>query len=205
MALRLKTQWFQDARPRSELQRASAVAFTTWRVAQEMLKRMRKADFDIDIGLPYFGFLRETVIFLALVADRLAHARLPETQRADFVGALVRRLAEIYEESAQEWLGAPADGQAGWRDGFIDAFNELAGHYAEFEFDPQADEPDFAFVRYFGTRLEPLLPDKDRRWVIEQVMAAEAPEAVALVRRAMDGVFSSATRRSRRGAAVSGD
>jgi hypothetical protein len=54
------------------------------------------------------------------------------------------------------------------------------GHYAEFGADPESDpaagfQPDFAFVRYLGHRLEPTVPEKDRRWVIDQVMAAEHP------------------------------
>ena len=52
-------------------------------------------------------------------------------------------------------------------------------------------------VRYLGHRLEPTLPEKDRRWVIEQVMAAEAPEAVALLQRTMRELHSTAPRRMR--------
>jgi hypothetical protein len=35
-----------------------------------------------------------------------------------------------------------------------------------------------------------VVPAKDRRWVIDQVMAIEAPEAVAMLQRAMQDVFS---------------
>jgi len=59
-------------------------------------------------------------------------------------------------------------------------------------------------VRYLGRRLEATLPEKDRRWVIEQVMAAEAPEAVATVQRSMRDLYDAAPRRVRR-AAVSGE
>ena len=59
-------------------------------------------------------------------------------------------------------------------------------------------------MRYLGNRLEAVLPPKDRHWVIEQVMASEAPEAFAMLRQAMQGVFSTAPREKRR-SAVSGD
>ena len=205
MALRLKTEWFKPELPRSAGHRASAQAVVVWRVAHEMLKRMRRADFDIDVGGPYFGFLREASIFGALVSDRIAHARLGSDERAEFTAAMVRRVAEVYEESALEWLGPPAAGAPDWQAGFLASFNEAAPGYGEFAFDVDGDGTDFGFVRYFGSRLEPLLPEKDRRWVIEQVMAAEAPEAAVLVRRGMDGLFSSAPRRPRRRAATSGD
>lgn len=64
--------------------------------------------------------------------------------------------------------------------------------------------PDFTFVRYFGHRLEATLPAPDRLWVIDQVMAVEAPEAVALVQRAMRELYDPAPRRER-GVSVSGD
>ena len=41
-------------------------------------------------------------------------------------------------------------------------------------------------------------PDKDRRWVIEQVMAAEAPEALGVVQRSMRDLFDPSPRRARR-------
>ena len=64
--------------------------------------------------------------------------------------------------------------------------------------------PDFAFVRYLGHRLEPQVPEKDCRWVLDQVSAIEVPEAVGMLQRAMDGVFSSEPRRTRR-ATMSGE
>lgn len=205
MALRLKTEWFKAESPRSAADRAGAMAAVVWRLAQEMLKRMRKADFDIDVGPRYFDFLREAAVFLALVADRIAHARLDAERRGEFVAAMVLRLADLFDESAQEWLGPAVDGPLTWRETLIDAFNEQAPCYGEFSFDPEGDGTDFGFVRYFGSRLEPLLPEKDRRWAIEQVMSAEAPDAVILLRQAMTGVFSTTPRRERRAAATRGE
>jgi hypothetical protein len=117
--------------------------------------------------------------------------------RAQFVTALVQRVAQVLQENEDSLLGAPAAGQPSHFDTFIDLFNELAGHYAEFGFG--AEGPDFAFVRYLGHRVEALLPEKDRLWVIEQMMAAEAPEAVEMVRRALQGVLSTEPRPARGG------
>ena len=200
--LRLKTHWFKSEQQRSAAQTASAIAFTIWRVARNMIERMRKADFDIDIGPPYFAFMREVLVFLVAVADRIAYAGQSTEQREAFTTALVVRVAELLDENESDLLGAPPPGEPGWRDRFIDQFNELSGHYAEFGYGD--DGPEFAFLRYLGSRIEPLLPPKDRRWVLEQVMEIEAPDAVALVRRAMSGVFST-ERRPRRSSAPAAD
>jgi hypothetical protein len=202
--LRLKTQWFKPGQPRSAVQTASAIAFIVWRVARNMLDRMRKADFDIDVGPPYFAFLREVLVFLVTVADRMAHARQAGEARDAFTTALVLRVAELLDENESDLLGPPAPGEPSWRDRFIDQFNDVSGHYAEFGWDSEDDGPDFAYRRYLGSRIEPLVPPKDQRWVLDQVMDIEAPEAVALVRRGMQGVFST-ERRSRRAASMGGD
>jgi hypothetical protein len=202
MALRIKSQWFQTGAPKSALQTGSAMAFITWRVTQNMLKQMREARFDIDVGPQYFAFMREVLVFLIQVVDRMAHERMTPEERIDFTTALVRRVAEILEESELEWLAAPVPGEESRRNQFIDLCNEQADAYADFSSGP--DGPDFCFVRYLGSRIEAMMPAKDQRWVIDQIMAIEAPEALKMVQSGMQGVLSTEARPARRGQ-ISGD
>jgi hypothetical protein len=116
--------------------------------------------------------------------------------RTPFTTALVLRVAEILRENEADLLGPIAGDD--YRDRFIDQFNTLCEHYAEFGWSDEAG-PDFDFVRYLGSRLEATVPEKDRRWVIDQVMAIEVPEAVGMLQRAMQGVFSTEPRSARRG------
>ena len=199
--MRIKATWFKAEQAKSPEQTASAMAFIAWRVALNMLKRMREASFDIEVGPAYFGFVREVLVFLLVGIDRIAYAHLGAEGRTPFTTALVLREAEILRENEADLLGPIAG--ADYRDRFIDQFNTLSEHYAEFDW--SADEgPDFGFVRYLGRRLEAVVPEKDRRWVIDQVMAAEVPEAVSMLQRAMQGVFSTEPRSTRR-STMSGD
>lgn len=193
--MRIKAQWFKPEQARSPTRNASAVAFIAWRTSIDALQRLRRAGFAIDPGPAYFGIVRELLVFLAVGADRIAYARLSAADREEFTSALVRRVGEILRENEADLLGA-APG-ADYAALFVDQFNTLATHYADFGWS-EAEGPDFGFVRYFGSRLEPLLPPADRRWVMDQVMAAEAPDAAATLRRAMDGVLSTAPRPQRR-------
>lgn len=208
--MRLKSHWFKSGAPKSAAEQASAMAFIVFRVGQNMLKRMRGADFDIDAGPPYFAFLRELLVFLVAVTDRMAYARLDAAARQEFTVALVRHLARNLQENEDHLLGPPPAGSPTHADTFIDLVNEVTQHYAEFGAEAQAPgseqdfQPDFAFVRYLGSRLEPTLPEKDRRWIVEQVMAAEAPEAVATLQRSMRDLHDPAPRRARR-ASLSGE
>lgn len=202
--LRIKSQWFQSETAKTPQQTASAMAFITWRVAQNMLKQMRSASFDIDIGPQYFAFTREVLVFLTQAQDRMVFERMDASTRAAFMTALVQRVAEILQENEDGLMGVPPAGQASHYDQFIALFNELADHYADFGYDAQG--PDFAFVRYLGHRIEALMPEKDQRWVVDQIMASEVPDAIEMVKRGLQGVLSTEPRpaRAARGAA-SGD
>lgn len=207
---RLKTQWFRHGDSRGAAQQASAAAFIVWRIARHAVDRTRHAGFDVEIGAPYFRFLHETLAFLVAVADRIAHARMAPEQRAEFTGAMVHHLARILQDSQDDLIGPPPAGAPSTAESFIDLVNELSGHYAEFGPDPQADPgpagftPDFAFLRYLGHRLEATVPERDRRWVQDQVIASEAPEAVEMLQKSLADLFAPPVRRARR-ASVSGD
>ncbi|MEO6065100.1 MAG: hypothetical protein ABIP49_04905, partial [Lysobacterales bacterium] len=194
---------------KSAEQNASAMGFIVWRVAQNMLKRMRGAQFDVAVGKPYFAFMREVLVFLISVVDRTAYEKMDAASRSTFITALVKGCANTLADNERDLLGPRSDG-ASHQDSFIDLVNELAPHYAEFGADARSDPngesfaPDFGFVRYLGSRLEPTLPPKDRHWVIDQVMAIEAPEAVDIVRSAILDLLSTETRKSRR-TSMSGD
>ena len=205
-AIRIKNRWFRDGDAKSAAEHASAMAFIVWRVGHNMLKRMRGADFAIDAGEPYFQFMREVLVFLIALADRMAHERLAADERVEFTVALARHVARTLQENEDDLLGAPAAGEPSRADRFIDLVNERSQHYAEFGADPSPPagvtvfHPDFAFVRYLGTCLAPTVPDNERRWVLDQVMAIEAPEAIATVQRSMHELFDPTPRRARRSA-----
>ncbi len=193
--LRIKSQWFRDGPAKSPQQNASAMAFISWRVAQNTLKQMRSARFDIEVGPQYFDVTREMLVFLTQVIDRMAHVRMAGAERAEFMTALVQRVAQILQDNEDDLMGKPATGMASRYEQFIDLFNELSEHYADFGFD--ANGPDFAFVRYFGHRIEALMPQKDQRWVVDQIMASEVPDALDMIQRGMDGVLATEPRPKR--------
>jgi hypothetical protein len=193
--LRIKSTWFRAGSPKSPQQNASAMAFNTWRVSQHMLKQMRSAHFDIEVGQQYFAFTREVLVFLCQAIDRWAFERMSPDERMAFVSSLVQRVAETLEENEDRLLGAPDSAQPSHYEQFIDQFNELSIHYADFGL--TNGMPDFAFVRYLGHRIESLMPQKDQRWVIDQIMAIEIPEALEMLQRSMQGILSTEPRPQR--------
>ena len=164
---------------------ASVMAFIVWRVAQNALQRMRNEQYDIEPGPQYFAFLGELLIFLIQIADRIAYQRLDAGQRNEFTTELAIRVAAILDENESDLLGSPPAGSHQKR--FIALLNELAADYAEFKYTDAG--PDFAFLRYLGNRVMATMAQKDRPWVIDQIMSTEAPEAIATVQKGMHDLF----------------
>ena len=118
--IRVKSNWFKGDRKKTPQEIAVALAFTIWRISDNTLKNVRKADFDIAIGEQYFSFLTEFLIFLVQVADRIVYTQLNEQDRFDFTSALVNRVADHIAENQSEWLGGPV---REYKDHFVDRLN----------------------------------------------------------------------------------
>ena len=156
--MRLKSQWFKTDTPKTPQQAAGAMAFIVWRVAHNTLTQMRSAQFDIDIGPPYFAFMREWLVFLIQVTDRMAHARMARDERVAFTTALVQRVADHLADNENNLLGAPPPG-AGQLPGPLHRPVSTSCRRTMPISAIGADEArDFAFMRYLGSRIEALMP-----------------------------------------------
>lgn len=184
MAIRLKTKFHAQGQ-RSPATLASVVAVLAWKLAIESIKRMRKADYDIDAGRQYFDFVCEFLAFLAVSADRIAYRELEEDARVEFTTVLAKNIGRFIEENNIMLLGeaVPGDSQRH----FIDLFNRRAAEYAEFGYDEKG--PDFGFKRFFAACLRDVLPEKDKLWVVDQAMDIEAPEALKMLEKTLAGLF----------------
>jgi len=184
--MRVKSRWFKGEREKTPQEIAGALAFIIWRISENALRNVRKADFDIAIGNQYFAFLSEFLIFLVQVADRIIYKQLSEEKRQVFISALANRVAEIQAENQCEWLGNPV---SEYKRIFIARLNQRAGEYAEFEY--HGMDNSFSFIRNLATCMLDVVDEKDKSWVIDQVMAIEVPEAVATLEKAMLNLFDS--------------
>ncbi len=182
--MRVKSQWFKNGKEKSPEEIAGAVAFISWRLAQNALKNTRRAHFDVAVGPQYFDFLREFLVFLIQVADRIAFRQCTWNVRIALTTALSHRIADTLSENQSELLGGDP---AGIRARFIERLNQCAGDYATFEYD--ADGMNFAFVRYLGHAMQQVMQGADQQWIIDQMMSIEAPEAIATLEKAMRGLL----------------
>jgi len=182
MALRLKTR-FRRGGKKTPAERASVVAFNFWKVAQEMYRRMHKEEFKFGSGEQVSAALiTEALAFMVQIADRMVYGQIPENDRQEFITALGMKLAETMQSNLSD-LHGPADYQSP----FIRTLNERFADYAEFDF--SGGQPGHGFVRYFAERVSDAFAATDNKWVIEQIMEIEAPEALQHVKRLVHEVM----------------
>ena len=199
MALRLKTVWFKNAGGRSSAEVATVLASTIWRLADEAVTNLSK--FDCDIVTPERGvrILGELGAFLLHMSDRMVYGRVPEAERASLVQATGRRLAEMIAANIRE-MGDADDFD--YRANFIDFINRRSADYATFDCAP--DKPSFPLLRYLGLAVRELMLESDQPWVADQLMDIQAPEALGMLKKTIDGLLSPAQAAPRR-RTVAGD
>ena len=83
MAIRIRSSFHTGGKPRSMAELASVIAILGWKLAIDSIKRMREAEYDIDLGSVYFDFVVEFMIFLALAADRATRSPGPKRFRCN--------------------------------------------------------------------------------------------------------------------------
>lgn len=198
--MRVKSHWFRAERSKTPKEVAGAAATNLWRIGLGALNSMRRAGFEIETGPQYFSFLAEYLAFLVLVADRIAYRHYDAQQRQEFTGELANWMGDNLADNRAELLGGDP---RTFKTEFISLLNARADDYAQFEYEKGA--PNFSFIRCLGTCLEGVMDARDKTWVIDQVMALEAPEAISTVERAMSGLLELEPHTSRRASVTSGE
>ena len=185
---RTKSRFFNKDKARDPATLASVAAFTAWRLGLATIGQMRTAQFEIEAGPQYFEVLREYLVFLVQVADRLALARLSLPERRQFTVSMVKRLAELVAENESRLL---AEDDRPIRRQFIDLYNSRADDYAQLDFGEGVGQ-DVAFMRLASVALTRAVAPQDRAWVADQVMSFEAPTAVRTLRKVIDDLVGTA-------------
>jgi hypothetical protein len=198
MALRVKTVWFKNAGGRSQAELASVLASTIWRLADEAVTNLSKFDCDIVTLERGVGILGEVGAFLLHMADRMVYGRIAETERAALIQATGQRLAELMQDNIRK-MGGEQDFDHGAN--FIAFVNRRGADYATFAC--AADKPSFPLLRYLGLAVRERMLESDQPWVADRIMDIDAPEALGMLKKTVDGLLD--PKPARRRAPAAGD
>jgi hypothetical protein len=188
MAIRIKDKWHQSRRNRpaskSLQDSAGALAFIGWRVALDKAQNLNREGFRYDSDIERVGVISEFVAFEIQVADRLAYEFLHDDDRTVFINALGQHFADHMQDNLSD-----LDGPRNYRDAFVALLNERLSDYATLTF--ENGEPGFDFLRYLGAKvLGTMGDDQTNRWVLDQIVAVEAPEVAEKIRKSVFNLLS---------------
>jgi hypothetical protein len=181
MAIRLKTK-FRKKGPKTLEDRASVVATNIWRIAQETARHMEKEGYAMGGDRQVAGVLTEFIAFLIQIADRIVYGQLTEEERGRFINALGKHTARITSTNLAEFVG-----EGRYVGEFVTTLNSRLADYSELEF--RGYDPSFSVLRYLGEKVSIAMEKTDNKWVLEQVVDIEAPEAVKLIRKAVGEIL----------------
>lgn len=161
MAIRIKSQWYNEDRDRSLQEIAGALAFNAWKLAMDKAITLHGEHFIYESDRQRLNVIAEYLVFQVQIVDRMVHQSLEQEDRQILITAtkqfaLLNRRSQEYSE-----LGFGADG------------------------------PSYPFMRHLGYEIQQIMgTSQENRWVIDQVMDMDAPEIHKQMKRTLRNLFS---------------
>ena len=183
--IRVKTNWFREGDdPRGPQEQASAFAITIWKLADKAVINLSNADYDIITPQRGFTLLSELIAYMVQLVDRLIYKRIDDEERAELIGALGVKMAEILESNIHDVMN---DHGHPYVEAILNRFNQRWGDYAEFDYDPE--NPNFQVKRYLANCLREVMEARDQSWIADQIIEIEAPAFLGPIQKQIDAFY----------------
>lgn len=183
--IRVKTNWFREGdEPRGPQEQASAFAITLWKLADKAVINLSNADYDIITPQRGFTLLAELIAYMVQIVDRMVHGRIDDEERAELIGALGVKMAEILESNIHDVMN---DHGHPYVDAILNKFNQRWNDYASFDFDPE--NPDFQVKRYLANCIREVMEARDQSWIADQIIEIEAPAFIGPIRKQVEAFY----------------
>ncbi len=183
MKMRIRDKWRNRNRQGSLEDNATSLAYAIWQIALAAAKNLHIEDFDYESDEQRTAVIAEYLMFLVHVADRLAFEQMNEESRKTFVTTLAQHTARQYQRNVADIMG-----HGDYRSGYIEKLNTRAAEYAETPFSD--GDPGYETRRCLGAKIQQVMGmTQINKWVIQQVIDLDAPEAVKHLKTAMDNLF----------------
>ena len=173
MKSRVKRRWNDKGRERTAEDTGSVLGFNLWRIAGANVLHLENEGFQTDTYNQRLDVVAELVSFFVHVVDRMTSEKeYSEDERRDLITALALNLAKTMHDNRMDVNEEKKDYKAE----FIQVLNERMAEYADFAYD--GNEPGFQMRRRCGEHVTEVMGEKDKKWVTDQIMEIEIPDAL---------------------------
>lgn len=181
--MRIKSRWHKTGKEHSVEETASALAFIAWRIGQDTVLNMENENYQTDTLKQRLDVIFEFMAFLIHVSDRLTYESLDEDERTRFITSMAQNTLRQMRTNLndQGMTGEQVDAE------FLPTLNERMSDYAEFSFEDE--EPSFNMRRYLGEKVTEKMGERDNKWVLQQVMDIEVPNAMENLKKGLDSLI----------------
>lgn len=180
--MRVKTKWNAKNRVQTPEDMGGVIAFNIWKIAGEVLLHLENEDFEIETHNQRLDVMEELLAFFVHVSDRMVYEKLDQDRRAAVITALAKRTADLVQQNRMDFN---AKGDFGKN--FIDLLNQRMTDYAEYP--AETDGPGFAMIRSMGSRVGAVMGDRHRKWVGDQMLDIEIPDAMVTLRKVIKPIL----------------
>lgn len=173
MKIRIKSRWNDKGRERTAEDTGSVLGFNLWRIAGANVLHLENEGFQTDTYNQRLDVVAELLGFFVHVVDRMTSEKeYSEDERRDLITALALNLAKTMHDNRMDVNEEKEDYKAQ----FIQVLNERMAEYADFAYD--GNEPGFQMKRRVGEHVTEVMGEKDKKWVTDQIMDIEIPDAL---------------------------
>ncbi len=175
MKTRILNKW-KNLRNASLEQRANVLAYNIWQLALASAIKLHKERYEYNDDESRISVIREYMMFLIHVTDRLTYERFNETQRHRFVSHLSNDTSSQLQRNQEQSIG-----RGDYKSAYIEELNKRLGQYASTSF--INNEPGYSMLRTFAYHIVYCMQsNQTNKWVIDQIMEIDAPLAAEKTR-----------------------
>lgn len=177
--MRIRTKWHKKDRQVSIEEKANTMAFISWRIAAAMVLNLENENFQTDTQAQRLDIIKEIIAFLVSVTDRMVAEQMEQDERQELITKMALHLAKTLQENSEDLIG-----KGDFKGPFIELLNQRLNAYAECSWDAEKEAPGFQYKRDFGDFVSKQMGEKDNKWITEQVIEIEVPEALTTLKKA---------------------
>jgi len=186
MKIRVKNKWNDKDKVRTPEDTGSVLSFNFWKVASGNVMHLENEGFQTDTHFQRLDVIAEFTAFFVHVVDRVISTKeySPEDRHA-LINAMALNLAKTMHDNRRD---VSNDKTTDFRAEYIALMNERMAEYSNFTFDENS-QPGFQVRRCVGEHVRDVMGEKDNKWIPDQVMDIEIPDAMKMFKQVTRGMF----------------